>query len=171
MLKFFRRIRHQLLLENKLSKYILYAIGEILLVMIGILLALQVNNWNEKQKLKKEELKILSELKVEVQKSIKELDIVASFNQKSVDRLIGIRDHINDDLPYEKSLDSAFGILDVWNMPYLPFTAYESLKNKGIERISNDSLRSSITEVYEFQMKYLLEDSGRWEWSFNANTT
>jgi len=54
MIKFFRRIRQRLLPENKpalsagrLSKYLLYAVGEIALVMIGILLALQINNWNE----------------------------------------------------------------------------------------------------------------------------
>jgi len=52
MIKFFRRIRKRLLSENKLSKYLIYAVGEIVLVMIGILLALQVNNWNEERKRK-----------------------------------------------------------------------------------------------------------------------
>jgi len=51
MIKFFRKIRHKLLTENKFSKYLLYAIGEIILVVIGILIALQVNNFNENQKL------------------------------------------------------------------------------------------------------------------------
>ena len=46
MIKFFRRIRLKLIDEGNLKKYLVYAIGEILLVMIGILLALQVNNWN-----------------------------------------------------------------------------------------------------------------------------
>ncbi|NKI30935.1 DUF6090 family protein [Croceivirga thetidis] len=50
MLKFFRRIRHKLLAENRFSKYFLYAIGEIVLVVIGILIALQINNWNEERK-------------------------------------------------------------------------------------------------------------------------
>ena len=50
MIKFFKRIRQNLLLEGKTGKYLKYAIGEIVLVMIGILLALQVNNWNEKRK-------------------------------------------------------------------------------------------------------------------------
>lgn len=50
MIKFFRKIRQQLLTENKIGRYLLYAIGEIVLVVIGILIALQVNNWNEKQK-------------------------------------------------------------------------------------------------------------------------
>lgn len=49
MIKFFRKIRQRLLTENKFSKYLLYAIGEIALVMIGILLALQVSNWNQKR--------------------------------------------------------------------------------------------------------------------------
>jgi hypothetical protein len=47
MIKFFRKIRQNLLIENKTSKYFKYAIGEIILVVIGILVALQINNWNE----------------------------------------------------------------------------------------------------------------------------
>ena len=50
MIKFFRKIRQDLLIENKFSKYILYALGEITLVVIGILNALQINNYNEKVK-------------------------------------------------------------------------------------------------------------------------
>lgn len=46
MIKFFRKIRQKLLTENKFSKYLIYAIGEIILVVIGILIALQLNNWN-----------------------------------------------------------------------------------------------------------------------------
>ena len=50
MIRFFRSIRQQLMNENKPAKYLKYAVGEVLLVMIGILLALQVNNWNEGRK-------------------------------------------------------------------------------------------------------------------------
>jgi len=53
MIKFFRKIRQKLLTENKFSKYLIYAIGEIILVVIGILIALQINNWNENKKLYK----------------------------------------------------------------------------------------------------------------------
>ncbi len=60
MLKFFRRFRQRLLAENRFSKYLLYAIGEIFLVMIGILLAMQVNNWNENRKMIRQEKELLS---------------------------------------------------------------------------------------------------------------
>jgi hypothetical protein len=51
MIRFFRLIRHKFIAENKFSKYLLYAIGEIVLVVVGILIALQVNNLNEKRKM------------------------------------------------------------------------------------------------------------------------
>lgn len=63
MIKFFRRIRQQLLSENKFSKYLLYAVGEILLVVIGILIALQVNNWQQEKNEKLKEYIILEQLK------------------------------------------------------------------------------------------------------------
>lgn len=66
MIKFFRQIRFKLMETGKTSKYLKYAIGEILLVMIGILLALQVNNWNENRKQQSADLRFLATLKTEL---------------------------------------------------------------------------------------------------------
>ena len=66
-MKIFRRIRHNMLKNNKITAYLLYAIGEIFLVMIGILLALQVNNWNEKRKNKSELQSILNTIKYDLE--------------------------------------------------------------------------------------------------------
>jgi len=62
MIKFFRKIRQNMIKESKVSKYMLYAIGEIVLVVIGILIALQINNWNEHRKIKIEEKVLVSQL-------------------------------------------------------------------------------------------------------------
>ncbi len=62
MIKFFRKIRQKLLSKSKFSQYLIYAIGEIVLVVIGILIALQINNWNAEQKTEKEEIGILNNL-------------------------------------------------------------------------------------------------------------
>ena len=66
MLKIFRKIRQKLLFKNKISNYLLYAVGEIALVMIGILLALQVNNWNEIRKTKKQLNSILKTVSLDL---------------------------------------------------------------------------------------------------------
>ena len=74
MLRFFRQLRQRLLTENRLSKYLLYAIGEICLVVIGILIALQIDNWNEDRKSLRLKVTYLEALVVDIQSDI------ANFN-------------------------------------------------------------------------------------------
>lgn len=74
MFRFFRQLRQNLLPENRVSKYLLYAIGEILLVVIGILIALQIDNWNEERKVRIEEQVLLRQLKEEYTTNLEQLD-------------------------------------------------------------------------------------------------
>ena len=64
MIKFFRKIRQNLLSEGKTRKYLKYAIGEIIHVVIGILIALQINNWNNNMQQDKLERKYLTKLEI-----------------------------------------------------------------------------------------------------------
>ena len=84
MIKFFRSIRQRLLSENKFSKYLIYAIGEIVLVVIGILIALQINNWNESKKNSKKEFYLLQQL----QKEFKKDSIKISNQALTVEKII-----------------------------------------------------------------------------------
>ena len=140
MIKFFRKIRQNMIKENRVSKYMLYAIGEIVLVVIGILIALQVNNYNEQRKQNQVELTVLKELKNDLLFSSEEIDAIIKYNQSYMNDYKRIKTFIDDDQPYHVSLDSAFSSLDIWEDPYLPNMAYESLKGKGIDLIKNDSL-------------------------------
>lgn len=78
MIIFFRKIRQRLLTENKFRKYLIYAIGEIVLVVIGILIALSINNWNENRKLLKSKTEYYKQLVEELNLDIK---IRASFKK------------------------------------------------------------------------------------------
>ncbi len=85
MIKFFRRIRQNMIKESKVSKYLLYAIGEIFLVVIGILIALQINNWNENRKTKSKEQALLVALKQELTTNLEELNRIIIVNRKRND--------------------------------------------------------------------------------------
>jgi hypothetical protein len=74
MIKFFRKIRQKMLTENKFSKYLIYSIGEIVLVVIGILIALQINNWNQDNQNNKQEKQILTQLLEEYESNLNQIN-------------------------------------------------------------------------------------------------
>jgi len=88
VLRFFRHIRKSLMEQNKIRTYLLYAIGEILLVVIGIPIALQVNNWNEQRKLDRLELNLLNEIRLNLQDSKAEIESTIQYNQIAMDAYI-----------------------------------------------------------------------------------
>lgn len=90
MIKFFRHLRQRLLTKNKFSKYLLYAIGEIILVVIGILIALQISNWNEDNKNRFIEIETLKSLKLDLISSKEQLESKrrASHNRVLYDSIV-----------------------------------------------------------------------------------
>ncbi|MGB3608101.1 DUF6090 family protein, partial [Psychroserpens sp.] len=84
MIKFFRHTRQRLIKKNRFSKYLLYAIGEIILVVIGILIALQINNWNENRKTSNSEITYLNALKTEFDQNQKKLQAVTKSNEENL---------------------------------------------------------------------------------------
>ena len=96
MIKFFRKIRQKLLVENRFNKYLLYAIGEIVLVVIGILIALQINNWNENRK---NSIKINDALKALRYDLVKDSILIKrhlNFTEKEIDFVKTSLDKIRD---------------------------------------------------------------------------
>ncbi len=84
MIKFFRKIRQNLLMKNKTGKYFKYAIGEIVLVVIGILIALSINNWNTNRLQKQKEHILLTELNSEFKANKVQLDSVLRVHKRSM---------------------------------------------------------------------------------------
>ncbi|WP_299108772.1 hypothetical protein [uncultured Winogradskyella sp.] len=150
MIKFFRHIRKKLLSENKFSKYLIYAIGEIVLVIIGILIALAINeNVKAKNNLELRDLYII-QLNDEANRNIERLKELNDFTiemLKEVDTVLKIlytKDYDNPKLP-----PKAFLLMDT---DYLnPTTVtFENLKFSGDLKLFDDlNLRNSISEPYE----------------------
>ncbi len=155
MIKFFRKIRKQLLTENKFSKYLIYAMGEILLVMIGILLAFQVNSWNDQRKRDLIKIDILKELKQNLMVDIVDIDENISQHKQSLKSSQIISNVIENDLPNNDSLNNHFSNIVLVPM-FLPTkTAYENLKLTRTTILDNDSLRLAIIELYERKYAFL----------------
>ena len=87
MIKFFRHIRQRLIRGKNFSKYLLYAIGEIFLVVIGILIALQINNWNDNRKTESDEKNFHSNVLVDLQKDEEKLGYYEHFHVKRIEYL------------------------------------------------------------------------------------
>jgi len=156
MLTFFRRIRKGLLEGGRTSKYLLYAIGEILLVMIGILLALQVNNWKENKIARKAEKVMLIEIEESLRADITDFNFNIDVLTKMTTGLEIIENHIEVKSSYHDSLAQHFGRLSTLVGFYPNSTIFESLKSAGMELISSDSLRTEIINYYTFHHTQIL---------------
>ncbi len=157
MIKFFRKIRFDIMEKNKTSKYLKYAIGEIVLVVIGILIALQINNWNEGQKQKELEIKYLTEIRNSLESDLPDIEFNIEFNRSKLNSHQVILQYIDGELGYSDSLSFHFSNLLFNTRTLVNTSAYENLKSRGLEIISNDSLRMSITRLYAFEFHNLVD--------------
>ncbi len=149
MLRFFRQIRQRLLTENRFSKYLLYAVGEILLVVIGILIALQVDTWREEQKSSIYERSILKEIRNSLLQGIPDSEAIRKRARSTREGAIRITEYLNGSTLSEDSLYVLIERLRFRRIYNYNSGPYESLKSAGIERISNDSLRFELIALYD----------------------
>jgi len=149
MIKFFRKIRQDLLSKGKTGKYFKYAIGEIVLVVIGILIALQINNLNEQKKLTKEYISDLNAIKENLEKDA----IVISGNIKNGSRYAKEfleRINSNSFIVDESSIIMQLGRPTL----YIDNSSYINAKNKNtLNLIQSDSLKNVFHEYYIRQIE------------------
>lgn len=157
MIKFFRLIRQKLIVEGRVTKYLLYAIGEIALVMIGILLALQVNNWNEKQGRIKTERAILVEMKENLKSDLQDIHGNITFDSTNNASTMKVLKHLENKAPFDDSLRAHYGRLGWASLFAENTSAFENLKSIGFNLISNKELRQRITFIYSSRYEYLNE--------------
>jgi hypothetical protein len=163
MIKFFSKIRRNLLDGGKNGRYLKYAIGEIFLVMIGILLALQVNNWNEKRKSKKNECTLLTELHKSVKEDIKNITEIINRNQSYMSSAHIVLNAIENNQSFNDSIsDHLQRSFKVWRI-YIKTSAYDNLKEYGLHVIENERTRNSIISAYGGRAKFVDELYARYD--------
>ena len=144
--------------DNRPLKYARYAIGEIVLVVIGILIALQINTWNQNRMKAAEELHMLKAIKIGLEKDLYDLKSNAKGISASITSGNAIIHAIENDLPYRDSIADHMGIFMFPVMFVHSTSAFETLKSKGIDLISNADLRDQIISVYDSGYNFFLKN-------------
>ena len=150
-MKFFRSIRQNLIIKGSLKKYLLYAIGEILLVMIGISLAFQVNNWNDNQIKKDSEIRFYENIKEQIIDDKELIESQLNYNNRYMAQFKYANEIIeaND----RRKLDT-LGVIIRKFTQYSDFdkegNIYETMVNSGqIKLLHNHEIVNGIRELEE----------------------
>ena len=168
MIKFFRKIRYDLMEKNKTGKYLKYAIGEIILVVIGILIALQINNWNEQRKVDGEILKTLNEIRsnlISDSLSIRETRILKSEDINIQYTVIHELESRN--IPYD-SIQYHLGRLMLARRIVLVDNGYQLMKKFGLEQLKNQELRNELINYYTNSTKKINDDTADDDFEFRS---
>jgi len=172
MIKFFRKIRYDLMEKNKTGKYLKYAIGEIILVVIGILIALQINNLNETKKEQAITDKYLSGFVSDLKKDRAQLDNLInvrkkqSASAKALHNMIETNDYVLDSFyghfyylfPSYRFIPNSNTLEEVLNSSHLSLITNEEIKNGLLD------LRSSYQYI-KFIEEHIYEDKSVYSYS------
>lgn len=148
-MKFFRKIRQNLIEKGNLKKYMLYAIGETLIVVLGILFALQINNWNTTRINRQQELKVYQNIKQQVVDDLNELSEVINFNNHFTTQFEKANQYIllNNRIAIDTLAFIAMNLSQFSDF-HSSGNIYETLVNSGgIKLLKNDSITGDLQKL------------------------
>lgn len=163
MLFILRKLRRSFFQPGKVRTYVAYAAGEIALIVIGILIAVEISDWNESIKLREREKILLTELVVNLQTNIVNLENDIDRQVISAGYLQLLLEHLDNQQPYDASLDDKFHEGQVAPDVVLASSAFETLKSNGLGLIRSDSLRREIINLFEVVYPTLMQSTKRIE--------
>lgn len=153
MIKLFRKLRWSSLSRKRFPKYLVYAAGEIVLVVIGILIALQINTWNEEKKVKQEEEVLIKGLILNIEKDIKNLNYLVKADSIFMDaNKILLSAFKNDSIRNNKRLLTTSIINSVYASSFSPTQIiFNQMQYSGkLNYILNDSIKNNIQSYYDY---------------------
>ncbi len=171
MIKFFRKIRQNLLSEGKTGKYLKYAVGEIILVVVGILIALSINNWNLNRKQNNAEKEFLQGIKTDLKKDKEYIDLVKQLQKPKLD----VFDILNSELPEFDNenviaIDSLFKIYFSSQRTFYPISGsfQSAISGNEINSYKDKDVTSSLIKLYNTTYARLIDNGkisdDRWDY-------
>jgi hypothetical protein len=161
-----RHQRHESTRLGHLRRYWWYAVGEIFLIFAGITLALWFSNWNETRRERVVERRVLTDIIANLHANAAHIEDNIKFDRSSVQACNTILAAIEARGPwlddYEVTLDNCRW----WSSPFLSAAAYDSLKLRGTDLITDRGLRDDIVKLYELNYAYLVDDIDKGFWQF-----
>lgn len=158
MIGFFRKIRLYLVSDKRFSTYLVYALGEIVLVVVGIMIALQINNWNERRTSVQKEIVFLEEIHQNLIQDLENQINPCIARYTSASELFASLQSDYENSSVAASDDSVrgkyFRVILPWYLT-LNTAAFDNLVSNGTDLISNDSLRRDISSFYGYEYKVL----------------
>jgi hypothetical protein len=160
MIKIFRKIRQKLLMENKYRKYVFYAFGEIILVVIGILIALQINNNNDIRKQRMKELHYLENIVTDLRSNITEMDKYLQIRSNCIEAASRILEYFEGKPLSDLSAFNEDGMaIYTWQKFYQSNNTFQELINSGnLAIISNDSIKNKLLDIESLYKKMKSEE-------------
>ncbi len=150
MIKLFRGTRKKLMEQNKTGRYLKYAIGEIVLVVIGILIALQVSNWNNQKQERRTEKAILKEIYANLKEDGEIIHDIVQKRQQAASSILRLLDYINEPEINEEILSDDLIKIITFERYYPIRNGYERSKYADV-RFKNETLTNKISRYYEFE--------------------
>ena len=157
MIKFFRHIHKSLLVKNKTGKYFKYAIGEIILVVIGILIALQINNWNENRQQKQTLKNIYTIIVEDLTNDISDINVILKSKEDRKPIFNKVLDGLMTKEDYENCFECKYLIVGSMDLS-IENRGYNLLNNFNSANTSEDNLTIKIIQFYTRQLTELHVD-------------
>ncbi|MEB8327736.1 DUF6090 family protein [Flavobacteriaceae bacterium KMM 6897] len=171
MIKFFRKIRKNMLAEGKTGKYLTYALGEIVLVVLGILIALSINNWNQSLKQNIAQNEFLQGIKTDLKKDKEYIDLIIQLQKPKLE----VFDLLNMELPEfyhgnQIAVDSLFKIYFTSQRTFYPISGsfQSAVSGNEINSYKDKVISSSLIKLYNTTYERLIDNGkisdDRWDY-------
>ncbi|MBC2838584.1 DUF6090 family protein [Robiginitalea sp. SC105] len=154
MLRIFRTLRNRFLSQNHFGRYALYALGEILLVVIGILIALQINNWNEERANREYQRTMLLQVREALETDVRLLEDEIPYAERylgSVHALVALKN--DPSLPQDSLYTHLQRVMSYGAIFTVNQSPYDAIVSGGLDRISNPEIRKGLSQLYGFTLE------------------